>query len=879
MTAPLRLALVACESLEPELAAWAAGLDPARCEVELVSFAPHCGRPPLAWDDLAQLLPEPQRFGRVIVLGSCCLQQLELPPDAPGNLVLERMSSCFSLLCSDYCIVTYQQQGAYLVSSGWLARWEERLQQQGLDAALAPEIFAASVRGIVHLDTGVLADARQRLARCAEFLDQSFQSVPVGLELLGLRLGRLIDSWQAELQQDARRQLAAARQKGSDYAMALDLLKLIMQTTGSEAVAQEILQLYFTMFAAGELAYVPISGGAAGPVTRLGSGSPVGDQELQRRALSLANEYRLLPSGAGFLLRIVYEGSVLGVVSIDRIALPENLEQYLHLALETVVVCAVVLNNALNLERILSMTDQLRRSKQALRESEKLYHAIFEESAAVQLLVDPDTGRIVDANRAAIKFYGYRPELLRGMSVMELSLLPESEVRQAMEGVLHGNLRQFHFRHRLADGTLREVEVFSSPIWKDGRLHLNSIIHDITDRIRVEEAKLDLERRLQQAQKAQSLGRMAGAIAHKFNNLLGAVIGNLELAGLKLDPESPVEDNLAEALKAAGRAAEVSTLMLAYLGQVHGSHLTVDLADLCRRSLGQLRAAMPAEVQLAEQLPVHGPLVSVNEQQMVQVLSSLVTNAWEACEGRAGGVRISVSSCSAEAIPAKNRFPLDWEPGQAAYCCIEVADRGCGIAQEDFDELFDPFFSSKFTGRGLGLPMVLGMVRAHGGAVSVESRLGLGSRFRIFLPEQGQAAASPPAERGSRQQPRGGTVLLIEDEAGVRKIASALLTCCGFDVVEAKDGVEGVELFTRHRKEIRLVLSDLTMPRQDGWTTLAALRRLAPGIPVILASGYDQSQAMAERHGELPQAFLRKPFGLAGLQEALRLALDTPDSA
>jgi PAS domain S-box-containing protein len=879
MTAPTRLALVACESLEPELAAWTAGLDPAACEVELVSFAPRCGRPSLAWDDLARLVPEPERFGRVIVLGSCCLQQLELPPDAPGNLFLERLPSCFSLICSDYCITSYQHQGAYLVSSGWLAHWEERLQQQGVDAVLAPEIFA-TVRGIVHLDTGVLADAEQRLARCADFLVQPFKSVPVGLDLLGLRLERLIDAWHAEEREDARQQLAAARRKGSDYAMALDLLKLIMQTTGSEAVAQEILQLYFTMFAAEELAYVPITGGVAGAVVRLGGGPPVGDEELKRRALSLATEYRLLPSGAGFLLRVVYEGNVLGVVSIDRIALTENLEQYLHLALETVVVCAVVLNNALNLERILSMTDQLRRSKQALRESEKLYHAIFEESAAVQLLVDPDTERIVDANRAAIKFYGYPPELIRGMSIMELSLLTESEVRQAIEGVLKEGLRQFHFRHRLADGSPREVEVFSSPIWKDGRLHLNSIIHDITDRIRAEEAKLDLERRLQQAQKAQSLGRMAGAIAHKFNNLLGAVIGNLELAGLKLDPGSPVEGNLAEALKAAGRAAEVSTLMLAYLGQVHGSHLTVDLAELCRRSLGQLRAAMPAEVELAEQLPAYGPLVSVNEQQMVQVLSSLVTNAWEACEGRPGGVRISVTSCSAEAIPAKNRFPLDWEPGQDAYCCIEVADRGCGIAEEDFDELFDPFFSSKFTGRGLGLPMVLGMARAHGGAVCVESRLGQGSRFRIFLPEQGQAAPSPPAPvRCARQQPRGGRVLLIEDEAGVRKIAGALLTCCGFEVIEAKDGIEGVELFRRHREEIRLVLSDLTMPRQDGWTTLVALRRLAPEVPVILASGYDQSQVMAGRHGELPQAFLRKPFGLAGLREALRLALDDPDSA
>ena len=868
-----RLGIIVCDSMQPEFSALARELD---CpDVQFLSFPARCARPPLSRDDLVALLPSPEAFDKIIVLGNCCLDRLGSNPETLQRLSLSRLTHCFSALCGDFAITRYQSQGGYLVSSGWLATWEERLAALGVDAATAPKLFGESVAAIIHLDTGILEQAPARLEAFARFVGRPQVSVPVGLDFLRLRVERLIGEWRAERSQLEQRRVAAAQRKSADYAMVLDLLKMIVQTTGKEAVAREILQLYFMMFAAGDLAYVPISDGEPGPVTRIGTGSAQCDQALQGEALLLDADYRVLPSGTGFLLRIAHEERTLGVVSIDALAYPQNLEQYLRIALETVIVCAVVLNNALNFERIATISAQLRQNKAALREREQLYHSMFEKSGAIQLLVHPDDGAIVDANEAAAKFYGYPPQQLRDMMISSINILPAGEIRQALSDAVDGHCSLFNFRHRLASGVIRDVEVYSSPIRIGGRTLLHTIIHDITDRILAEEAKLDLERRLQQAQKAQSLGRMAGAIAHRFNNLLGAVMGNLELAMLGLPPGTGPAENLSEALKATVRAAEVSTLMLTYLGQTPGQREALDLSEVCRRSLNALRTAIPGEVQLESDLPSPGPGVRVNEQQIQQMLASLVTNAWESLGEGPGTVRLTLRGASPGDIQPVNRFPLEWQPRpENRYSCVEVSDDGGGITENDLTELFDPFFSSKFTGRGLGLPTALGIARSHGGAITVESELGRGSTFRVYLPE----LAGPVAQKSEKGAARreiagGGTVLLVEDEVTVRRITCAMLTLSGFTVLEAKDGIEAMELFRQHKDAIRYVLSDLTMPRMDGWATLEAVRQLAPGFPVILASGYDQSHVMAGNHPELPQAFLRKPFGLTGLLEAIRQAL------
>ena len=412
--------------------------------------------------------------------------------------------------------------------------------------------------------------------------------------------------------------------------------------------------------------------------------------------------------------------------------------------------------------------------------------------------------------------------------------------------------------------TQRWYECRDSAIrWPDGRMVRIEIATDITERRRIEAQN-------RQLQKAESLGRMAGAIAHNFNNQLAAVILNLELIEQELHPHAESGLDLSAALQSARKAANISTQMLVYLGQTDVPREPLDLSEACRQSLPLLEAAIPKTVVLKTDLPAPGPVVKANDNQMQQVLTNLVTNAWEAGSNGSDAIRLSVKRAAAAEIPAANRFPVGWQPQEPAYACLEVADSGCGISSGDIEKIFDPFFTRKFIGRGLGLAVVLGILRNHGGAITVESEPGRGSIFRVFLPMT--ADAVPPKPLPVVPIPKsagGGTVLVIEDEPALRTIVTRALQRAGFTVLAAVDGVEGVELFKRHRDEILCVLSDLTMPRMGGWATLTALRQLAPGLPFILSSGYADAQAMEGHHPELPQAFLHKPYTIEALINAI----------
>jgi len=394
----------------------------------------------------------------------------------------------------------------------------------------------------------------------------------------------------------------------------------------------------------------------------------------------------------------------------------------------------------------------LLRGNEALRQSEERYRSILRASPDDITITDRD-GRIVLVSPMAAKIFRCaEPEKFMGAPLSDF-LVPEDRVRAAAQVArkLQGDVTgPGEYRGLRPDGSVFDIEVNSEFIRDaDGAPSgLVVIVRDISGRKQAEADRKRLEAENRQLQKAESLGRMAGAIAHHFNNQLHAVIGHLELALGELPADSAARPGLVAALQAAGKATEIGRQMITYLGHADVRGALLDLAGTCREGLRLVRVLLPPGVTLEADLPVAGPFVRADANQLQQVMTNLIVNAWEAMTEGRRAIRLCIRTVEAAEIPATHRFPVDRAPAAGPHACLEVADSGCGIAPADFEKLFDPFFSRKFTGRGLGLAVVLGIVRAHGGVVTVESALGRGSVFQVFLPLPADAESLPLARDG-----------------------------------------------------------------------------------------------------------------------------------
>ena len=400
---------------------------------------------------------------------------------------------------------------------------------------------------------------------------------------------------------------------------------------------------------------------------------------------------------------------------------------------------------------------------------------------------------------------------------------------------------------------------------------------DITESKRAEAERINMERRLQKLQKAESLGRMAGSIAHHFNNKLGAVLGNLELALYDLSEGSGVRASILKSMKAAHQAADVSQMMLVYLGQTIGPNEPIDLVATIRELLQFSMVSVPRHVHLKTDYPPMRAIIHGNSDQIKQLLANLVSNATEAIGQNDGDITVAIQVVQRAEINGLRLFPIDWEPNAEQYVCLSVSDTGCGMDLSTIENVFDPFFSTKFKGRGLGLSILLGLVRAHDGATTVVSTPGRDTTFRVFFPLHALEALPPLKEEPlvSRQVEKGGLVLLVDDDPEIRDMAKDMLERMGYGVLAASSGAEAVKLFEEDPEAFRLVITDLTMPGIDGWETLTVLRKIRADIPVVLASGYDEAHAMGRDCADHPDAFLHKPYSMDEIKSAIDKSLQT----
>jgi signal transduction histidine kinase/ActR/RegA family two-component response regulator len=414
--------------------------------------------------------------------------------------------------------------------------------------------------------------------------------------------------------------------------------------------------------------------------------------------------------------------------------------------------------------------------------------------------------------------------------------------------------------------TTREVKAV---LWTIHQRQTKQLVQEAWGR-----ADIVRDRAQQEAWRAESLSRMAGGIAHHFNNLLLVVMGNLELALQKLPAADTARSTLDEAMRASRRAAEIGQLMLAYLGQTTGRKEVLDLAAAIRSALTLQIPSLPRHVRLETHLPAEvGPVIVADAVHVEQILANLLTNAVESIGGDGGEVQVSVGLADLRELRGAKLLPAEWAPEAASFACLTISDTGPGLEADSIERIFEPFYSTKSTGRGLGLPVALGLARALGGAIAVETRPGDGSSFRVLFPLQSAPLAAPEPPPAALPGEQGGLVLLVDDEPMVLGAASAQLARLGYDVVTAATGSEALERVHERGREIRLVLLDLVMPGMDGWDTLAELRALEPALRVVMISGYDEAQVMHGERPHWPQAFLQKPYDLAELKRAIATAL------
>lgn len=443
-------------------------------------------------------------------------------------------------------------------------------------------------------------------------------------------------------------------------------------------------------------------------------------------------------------------------------------------------------------------------------------------------------------------------------------------VASSMLGLRPGDVKLLEFRLVTKEGKTRWISEKSRCEAGEtgGELILFGSSTDISERRKAGEERRKIEQQMLHAQKLESLGVLAGGIAHDFNNILTAIIGNADLALMRINRESPVADNLHRIERAAARAADLAKQMLAYSGKGKFVVENINLNCLLEEMLHMLEVSISKKVVLRLNTHQHLPLVEADATQMRQIIMNLVINSSEAIGDRSGVIAITTGCMDCDQSYLKDVW-LDENLTDGLYVYLEIADSGCGMDRETLAKLFDPFFTTKFTGRGLGMAAVLGIVRGHRGAIKVYSEEGKGTSFKILLPasdrpaEVFNGAAQKDAWKGS------GTVLLVDDEETIRGIGAEMLKELGFATITACDGREALEAF-RQNPDISFVILDLTMPHMDGEQCFRELRLLNPMVKVVMSSGYNEQEVTQKFVGKGLAGFIQKPYRLSTLQEVIQ---------
>lgn len=507
--------------------------------------------------------------------------------------------------------------------------------------------------------------------------------------------------------------------------------------------------------------------------------------------------------------------------------------------------------------------EELPALRQRIAELEQQIAGMFSDNQAIKLLIDPEDGAIVSANPAAARFYGYSTAELETLLITDLNQLPMELVQRELDRARLEERTYFEFKHRLKSGELRDVQVYSGPCRVGDRTLLFSILVDITERNRLAEA-------LAQAQRMESLGRLASGIAHDFNNLLTTMDLLRSVIDRRIRRERDASDALADLQSTVAHGAALTGQLLAFCRRQPVDPVLLDLAEVVGDFQRMMRRLLPDAIEVHMSLCPSAPIIA-DHAQIENILLNLALNAADAMPD-GGHLTIAVSEEDlSEAVAAR----LDMAPGQSL--ALRFTDTGEGIPSDIIDRVFEPFFTTKEPGKGtgLGLATVYGISRQWRGAVEIASERGSGTSVTVRWPRAPEEPATLPAKLVSLDTLSGTeTVFVVEDEDSNRAVIAGLLGDFGYQVLEASNGQEALQRSQSHDGPIHLLLTDVIMPRMGGPQLARAIAYQRPEVRVLYMSGHvdipgvDLGLAAASAH------ILTKPFNLDQMLAMVRSVLD-----
>jgi PAS domain S-box-containing protein len=516
---------------------------------------------------------------------------------------------------------------------------------------------------------------------------------------------------------------------------------------------------------------------------------------------------------------------------------------------------------------------QRKLAEEALKESEEKFRVIFEKSLDVIAIIDLETEQFVRVNQSVCDLLGYGVTEIVGRN---FSVIFPNESSQLAHKLLQSlTVRDVVFESQefvRADGSICIMDLTATLIpWGKGEAVL-ATFRDVSERKRAEEEHHRLEERLIQAQKMESIGRLAGGVAHDFNNLLTAIIGYSQLLLTQIHKDAPFRRELEEIMKAGQRAGALTAQLLAFSRQQELERKVINLNDTVGNLINMLRRIIGEDVEVFVHTGSLLTPVYADPTQIEQVLLNLSVNARDAMPG-GGKLIIRTGTVTMDEILCRQN---SWaRPGK--YALIEVVDTGHGMDQETIHHIFDPFFTTKSPGKGtgLGLSVVYGIINQHDGIINVRSTPGHGTTFEIYLPvyegvSRPDTSALPANVRGGSE-----TILVAEDELALQKLIYTLLSQLGYKVLMASDGEEAIRLYKENRKQIDVILLDLVMPKMGGDEVYSRLHALDNSAPVILMTGYTTEPGQDESREQNGIRLLRKPYSINELAQKIREAMDS----